>query len=62
MEQVTVTTERGIEKTTTLKNGDVLLEISKSDLTEETIPPVQTFYINNELVDRKAYEKRLQTP
>lgn len=62
MEQVTVTTERGIEKTTTLKNGDVLLEISKSDLTEETIPSVQTFYINNELVDRKAYEKRLQTP
>lgn len=60
MEQVTVTTERGIEKTTTLKNGDILLAVCPPELQEEQITAALAYYINNEEVDRSVYEKRLQ--
>ena len=60
MEQIKVTTERGIETTTTLKNGDILLEVCPPELQEEQIAATQAYYINNEEVDRSVYEKRLQ--
>lgn len=60
MEQVTVTTARGVEKTTTLKNGDVLLEVAPPERPQGAIDDSVDFYINSEKVDHQAYQDRLQ--
>lgn len=60
MEEVIVTTERGVEKTTTLKNGDILVEVSAVAPGKDDIPTAQHYYINNEAVDRVSYLSRLR--
>ncbi|GHE33042.1 hypothetical protein [Sphingobacterium griseoflavum] len=60
MEQITVTTERGVETTTTMKNGDVLIEIAQIPNDDTGIPQATAFYINNELVDRHVFQQRLK--
>jgi hypothetical protein len=60
MEQVTVTTERGIEKTTKLKNGDELLEIAALESIDQLENQRIAYYINHEAVDQQAYRARLR--
>ncbi|KGE13037.1 hypothetical protein [Sphingobacterium deserti] len=60
MEQITVTTERGIEKTTTLKNGDVLLEIAALEKIDQLENHAVAYFINHEPVDQQTYRTRLQ--
>lgn len=60
MEQITITTERGVETTTTLKNGDVLIEIAQIPNDDVGIPQATAFYLNNELVERSFFQQRLK--